>query len=100
MSFDEIFDLTAAVYFHFYNNVDSMHGLFFNERMDAFDTTRQAADVEARLNAEEAEKRERASEIRREERLKKIKFMADMDDSIEVGAVKVVLGRQPSPDSS
>eukprot|EP00904_Undaria_pinnatifida_P005931 jgi/Undpi1/2468/HiC_scaffold_13.g05848.m1 len=48
----------------------------------------EAADVEARLNAEEAEKRERASEIRREERLKKIKFMADMDDSIEVGTVE------------
>lgn len=43
--------------------------------------------MEARLNAEEADKRERASEIRREERLKKIKFMADMDDSIEVGTV-------------
>lgn len=42
--------------------------------------------MEARINAEEADKRERASEIRREERLKKIKFMADMDDSIEVSA--------------
>lgn len=48
----------------------------------------EAADVEARINAEEADKRERASEIRREERLKKIKFMADMDDSIEVGTVE------------
>lgn len=59
------------------------------------DTTRQAADVEARINAEEADQRERASEIRREERLKKIKFMADMDDSIEVRAGTVALDSQP-----
>lgn len=52
--------------------------------MSGWMSPRQAADVEARLNAEAADKRERASEIRREERLKKIKFMADMDDSIEV----------------
>lgn len=34
--------------------------------------------------AEEAEQRERASEIRREERIKKIKYMTDMDDNVKV----------------
>lgn len=36
------------------------------------------------MKAEEAERRERAAEIRREERLKKIKYMTDMDDGTQV----------------
>lgn len=44
----------------------------------------QAADVEARLMEEEALKRERAAEMARDARLKKIKFMTDMDDGKEV----------------
>lgn len=45
---------------------------------------RQAADVEARIHAEEMEQRDRAVEIAREKRMKKIKYMTDMDDGIEV----------------
>eukprot|EP00752_Nemacystus_decipiens_P007056 g6324.t1 len=48
----------------------------------------EAADVEARLAAEEADQRARAAEIRREKRLAKIKFMQDMDDRTEVGTVE------------
>jgi len=48
----------------------------------------QAADVEARKAAEEADKRERAAEIRREERMAKITYMKDMDDELEVGTVE------------
>ncbi|CAM9546811.1 unnamed protein product, partial [Phaeothamnion confervicola] len=45
------------------------------------------ADVEARLEREEAMKREQAAEIRRDERLRKISYMKDMDDATEVGTV-------------
>lgn len=44
----------------------------------------QAADVEARIMEEESLKREKAAEMARDARLKKIKFMTDMDDGKEV----------------
>lgn len=44
--------------------------------------------MEARIHAEEADKRERAAEIRRDARLKKIKYMTDMDDNIEVSSCR------------
>jgi probable Rubsico expression protein CbbX len=45
------------------------------------------ADIQARLDREEADRRERASEIRREERQAKIQFMNDMPDDKTVGSV-------------
>ncbi|CAM9570996.1 unnamed protein product [Sphacelaria rigidula] len=47
-----------------------------------------AADLEARLMQEEAEKREKAVEMARAERMRKIKYMTDMDDAKEVGTVE------------
>lgn len=44
--------------------------------------------MEARIHAEEADARERAAEIRRDARLKKIKYMTDMDDNIEVSSCR------------
>jgi uncharacterized protein (DUF4213/DUF364 family) len=44
----------------------------------------QQADIQARKDAEEADKRDRAAEIRRDERLKKVNYMKDMEDGIEV----------------
>ena len=44
----------------------------------------QAADVEARKDAEEADQRERAAEIRRDARREKVAYMKDMKDEIEV----------------
>uniref|UniRef100_A0A7S3XP00 AAA+ ATPase domain-containing protein n=1 Tax=Heterosigma akashiwo TaxID=2829 RepID=A0A7S3XP00_HETAK len=47
----------------------------------------EAADVEDRLEKEEADKRERAAELRREERQRKIKYMQDMPDNEPAGSV-------------
>eukprot|EP00953_Heterococcus_sp_UTEX-ZZ885_P042240 21478-Heterococcus_DN1.PRE.2 len=49
---------------------------------------RAQADIQARKDAEEADKRDRAAEIRRDERLKKVNYMKDMEDGIEVGTVE------------
>ena len=44
----------------------------------------QEADVEARIEREEADQRERAAEIRRDEKKKKVNYMKTMEDGIEV----------------
>eukprot|EP00953_Heterococcus_sp_UTEX-ZZ885_P042231 21477-Heterococcus_DN1.PRE.2 len=44
---------------------------------------RAQADIQARKDADEADKRDRAAEIRRDERLKKVNYMKDMEDGIE-----------------
>lgn len=46
------------------------------------------ADVEARIEREEADQRERAAEIRRDEKKKKVNYMKTMEDGIEVGTVE------------
>jgi probable Rubsico expression protein CbbX len=48
----------------------------------------KAADVEARIEREEADQRERAAEIRRDERRKKVSYMKEMEDGVEVGTVE------------
>ena len=51
----------------------------------------QEADVERRLEEEEALNRERAAEIAREERLKKIAYMNEMPDSTPAGTGKSIV---------
>jgi len=54
----------------------------------------QSADIEARLEAEEAEKRINAAKYRRQELEEKIKYMQDMPDATPAGSVDEYMYKQ------